>query len=97
MKDKINIINLYDCYSNLFTDKQIMYFEDYYFEDLSLSEIAENYNISRAAAHKQIKDVVSKLNDYESKLKILEKKEKIIKLLKEKDIKIKEEIEEILK
>lgn len=97
MIDKIEIINLYDCYSNLFTEKQTTYFEDYYFEDLSLSEIAENYNISRAAAHKQIKEVVTKLNDYELKLKILEKKEKIINYLKDKDDIIKEEIEGILK
>ena len=97
MKDKIRIINLYDCYSNLFTNKQITYFEDYYFEDLSLSEIAENYSISRAAAHKQIKEVVNKLNDYETKLKILEKKDKIINYLKYKDTIIKEEIEEIIK
>ena len=51
------IISLYDTYNSLLTDKQKLYFEDYYFNNLSLSEMSENYEVSRNAIHKQIKEV----------------------------------------
>ena len=44
--DKIYLNEIYIYYKELFTEKQQMYFEDYYMNDLSLSEIAENYDIS---------------------------------------------------
>ena len=40
---RVYIIDLYDIYGSLLTEKQRAYFEDYYFLDLSLSEMAENY------------------------------------------------------
>jgi len=75
-----NIIRLYDLYQNLLTEKQRLYFEDYYFSDLSISEIADNYNISRNGVHDQIKRTVNELNELEEKLKINEKINKISKL-----------------
>ena len=42
---------LYDYYGSLLTDRQRSYYEDYYFSNLSLSEIAENNNVSRNAVH----------------------------------------------
>ena len=66
------IISLYDIYNSLLTDKQKLYFEDYYFNNLSLSEMSENYEVSRNAIHKQIKEVNSKLEDFELKLKIID-------------------------
>lgn len=94
MKNKIYLINLFDLYGELFTDKQKEYFEEYYFNDLSLSEIANNYSVSRNAAYKQIKEVEKKLIEYENKLKMYDKKEKILELIK--DDKLKEEILDIL-
>ena len=88
------LISLYDIYSNLLTDKQRSYFEDYYFMDLSLSEIAENYLISRNGVHDQIKRTVNALVDYENKLKLYEKLSKINKL--DIDSSIKEIISNIL-
>ena len=75
-----NIIRLYDLYQNLLTEKQRLYFEDYYFSDLSISEIADNYNISRNGVHDQIKRTVNELNELEEKLKLNEKINKICKL-----------------
>ncbi len=69
--------DLYDLYGSLLTDKQCQYFEDYYFHNLSFSEIADVYHISRNAAFKQVHTVVLKLDEYEKKLKLLQKKEKI--------------------
>ena len=72
MDKKIYLNNLYDYYGGLFTDKQQEYFEAYYFDDLSLSEIAENNGVSRNAVHGQIKIVEEKLLFYEEKLKLYE-------------------------
>ena len=69
--------NLYDYYGSLFTDKQKEYYEDYYFNDLSLAEIAENNGISRNAVHNQLKIVIEKLEFYENNLKLYEKSKKI--------------------
>ena len=40
MENEIFLTNLYDCYKNLLTEKQQEYFEDYYFNNLSLTEIS---------------------------------------------------------
>ncbi len=82
MEDIIYYNELYDLYGDLLTDKQKEYFENYYFNNLSLSEMAENYNVSRNAIHKQLKIVVEKLEDYEDKLQLNCKLKKIDALLK---------------
>lgn len=89
------VIGLYDIYKPLLTDKQKKYFEDYYFEDLSIGEIAENYQISRNAVFDQIKRVTAILMDYEAKLS-LDKKITSIENLDIEDI-IKEKVLEIMK
>ncbi len=72
---------LYDIYRELLTEKQRQYFEDYYFEDLSISEIADNRDVSRNAVFDQIKRVTLILNDYERKLKWLSKTKQISNLV----------------
>lgn len=95
--DVVYINELYDYYGNLLTDKQRMYFEDYYFNNLTLSEMSENYNISRNAIHKQLKDVQIKLENFEQNLKLLEKKKKINKIIEKiDDEKIKEQLKELI-
>ena len=96
--DKLVYLNtLYDCYKSLFTEKQQMYFELYYWENLSLGEIANNNNVSRNAIHNQLKIMEEKLIELEEKLKLNEKKEKITNLLKNKiDEKTLDEIKELL-
>lgn len=64
----IELINLYDRYQTLLTMKQRMYFEQYYFDDFSITEISENQDVSRNAVHDLIKRTVQKLYDYEEKL-----------------------------
>ena len=96
--DKYIYLNeLYDLYKNLFTDKQKNYFEEYYFNNLSLSEIAENQNVSRNAVHNELKLIENRLEELEEKLELNKKKNKIIELLENKiDNKIIEEIKNIL-
>ena len=66
-------IALFDTYKELLTLKQQEYFVLYYYEDLSLKEIAEFKNVSRNAVFDQIKKVINILEDYEAKLKVYEK------------------------
>ncbi len=68
----IELINLYDLYQDLLTEKQKVYFEGYYFDDYTLQEISENNNVSRNAVHDQLKRTINKLNDFESKLHLKE-------------------------
>ena len=83
--DKYIYLNeLYDYYKELFTEKQQEYFEDYYFNNLSLGEIAENYGVSRNAIHNQLKIMEDKLEEYERVLKLYEKRNKIIAILEDK-------------
>ena len=77
MKDRLYLISLYDIYGELLTEKQKEYFEDYYFNNLTLSEMSENYEVSRNAIHKQLKETETKLNKYENTLSILKKNERI--------------------
>ena len=81
MENEIYLTKLYDYYGSILTDKQREYFEDYYFNNLSLLEISENHNVSRNAVHKQLKESVLKLEDLESKLNIYEKMKKIENIL----------------
>ena len=97
MEEFIYYNNLYDCYYKLLTEKQRVYFEEYYFNNLSLSEISENYGVSRNAVYKQIQITIEKLKEYEEKLKLLSRKEKLEKIITlEKDKTIKNMIEQLL-
>ena len=67
------ITMLFEFYGNLLTEKQQEYFVMYYYDDLTLSEIAEIKSVSRNAVFDQIKKVLVILEEYESKLKIHQK------------------------
>ena len=79
---------LYDLYENLLTENEKECFIDYYQDNLSLSEIAENKGLSRSAVSKTLKTVTEKLKYYESNLHLKEKNEKLSKLLEEDNIEI---------
>lgn len=96
MKDILYYNELYDIYGGLLTEKQRQYFEDYYFDNLSFSEIASNYDVSRNNAFKQIHNIISKLIEYEEILQLNSKKDKIYKIIEKAPDNIKKEIEEIL-
>ena len=83
MEDRVYLITLYDYYGKLLTEKQRMYFEDYYFDNLTMEEIAENDNVNKNAISKQIINIKEKLNYYEEVLKLYNNKLEIEKILKE--------------
>lgn len=72
---------LYDFYGELLTAHQQNIYEDAVYNDMSLSEIAEEHGISRQGVHDLIKRCDRILQEYESKLHLVEKfmgaKEKI--------------------
>ena len=92
----VELTILYDYYGELLTNKQKLYFEDYYFSNLSLQEIAENNNVSRNAVHNSLKDIISKLKYFEDKLKLYEKSKEINKLIENIDDDIKNKIKELI-
>ncbi len=96
MENTVYLTILYDYYKNLLTEKQCLYFEDYYFYNLSLSEMAESYHISRSAVNKQLNLTINKLYEYESKLNLYENGLKIKKLIEKLPEKTKEEIEKLI-
>ena len=95
MKERLYLISLYDLYGNLLTDKQQTYFEEYYFNNLSLSEMSDLYGVSRSAVGKSLKEIEAKLNNYEDKINIYKKLNKVNKLIKDEELKTK--IEDIFK
>ncbi|MCK9471120.1 MAG: hypothetical protein M0Q88_05130 [Bacilli bacterium] len=76
-------IILFDLYEAILTDKQRIYFKEYYFNDLSLSEIGTNYDISRSAVFDQINKVHQLLDKYENSLKLYSKYMKRLEILNE--------------
>lgn len=69
-EDRFYIITLYDYYESLLTEKQRAYFKMYFFNDLSLSEIASEFNVSRAAIQDSIKKIIKDLKYYEDNLQL---------------------------
>ncbi|WP_371256505.1 putative DNA-binding protein [Psychrobacillus sp. FJAT-21963] len=67
---------LFDFYQALLTDKQRSYMQLYYLDDLSLGEIAEEYDISRQAVYDNIRRTEAMLEEYEEKLNLFTKFEK---------------------
>ena len=86
---RTEISQLFDIYGSLLTDKQRGIFALYYAEDLSITEIAEENGISRAAVHDAIKAAEKALLDYEKKLEILRKKEQLERTLSDVKSKVK--------
>ena len=64
---------LFDFYQALLTEKQRSYMELYYLDDHSLGEIAESYEISRQAVYDNIRRTEAMREEYEDKLRLLEK------------------------
>ena len=73
MKKIVKISMLNQIYGGLLTKKQNEIIEDYYNNDLSLSEIAENNEITRQAIRDVLKKSEKKLFEYEETLSIMEK------------------------
>ncbi len=74
---------LYDFYGELLTEHQRQVYEDVVFNDLSLSEAAEERGISRQGVHDLIRRCDKLLKEYERKLGLVEKFLKTREMAKE--------------
>ena len=87
MEKNVQISILLETYGKLLTKKQYQMLDDYYNNDLSLSEIAENENITRQAVRDNLKKGENKLFEYEEKLGIMKRtllqEQKIANILSE--------------
>lgn len=83
LEEIIYLNNLFDLYQSLLTPAQSEIFNEYYNDNLSLSEISEIHNISRSAASYSLKLVRKKLEKFEAKLHLNEIIEEIKKENKE--------------
>ena len=98
----IRYAKLYNIYKSQLSKTQQEIIEDYYFADLSITEIAENRSISRSAVEDALSKGSNKLDELEKELKVLEKSESTkekLESLKSRALNMKEveEIEEIEK
>ena len=73
MEKNVKISMLCEIYGKLLTEKQLDILENYYDKDLSLSEIAENEEITRQAVRDIIKKGENKLFDLEEKLGVMKR------------------------
>ena len=72
MEDFAKTSMLFDIYGGLLTDKKKRVMEMYHEDDMSLSEIAEELEVSRAAVYDSLRSAESLLHSYEEKLGILD-------------------------
>ena len=71
MEKNVEISMLCEIYGKLLTEKQITILNDYYNNDYTLSEIAENHQITRQAVRDNIKKGENKLFELEEKLGVI--------------------------
>lgn len=71
LDNNMRVIKLIDCYGKLLTDKQYDIMTNYYFDNLSLSEIGDNFGISRQAVSDCINKSIKILENFEDKLNVI--------------------------
>ncbi len=97
MKKEVYLTILYDYYSELLKPLEKEIFKGYYFDNLSLGELSDAFDVSRNAIHKRLKSIDEKLCFYEEKLGLKKKEDKILEIIKKiEDENLKHEIEELL-
>ena len=73
MEDFVRQSLLFDFYGDLLTEHQKLVYGSFIQEDLSLSEIAQDSGISRQGVHDMIKRCRNILEEYESKLHLVDR------------------------
>lgn len=73
MTDSFHVSMLLDFYGQLLTERTRDLLEQYYSEDMSLSEIADNESVTRQTVHDTIRRGEKALVSYEDKLGLVER------------------------
>lgn len=97
LEKNIRVNSLFDKYESLLSKTQQKMISLYYRDDLSLGEIAELEGVSRNAVYDSVKKGINLLEEYESKLHLLEKNREIDELLDQLlDKDLSEEVRELI-
>lgn len=96
LEKTIKYNELLHIYGSLLSDTQKEIATSYFEYDLSLSEIADEKGISRAAVEDAIKKSIVKLDQLESNLHILENNKNIEEIIKDLDDETRNKIEKVL-
>ena len=83
LEENIRITSLIDAYGKLLTNKQFEIVSSYYFDNLTLTEIGDNYNISRQAVNDCINQSLKALETYEEKLQLIARNNAVIDKLRQ--------------
>jgi len=81
VEEKVYWSKLFEAYQSLLTTKQREYFDQTINEDLSLQELAENFHVSRAAIHDANRKTEQLLENFETKLQLVAKREALSEIL----------------
>ena len=102
LEKRVELSKLFDFYGSLLKENQKEIFEDYVFNDYSISEIAEEHGLTRQGIFDTVKRCSRSLNEYDEKLGLIDKFEKtkeivgkVNKLAKSKDPSSFDKIEEL--
>ena len=76
LEKTLKMNQLFSFYGELLTSKQKNYMADYYEEDYTLAEIADNHGVSRQAVYDSLKRTEDTLLDYEKKLHLVKEFER---------------------
>ena len=77
LEESLRLSLLFDFYSPLLTEKQKSVMSDFVYRNISISELGSLYKTSRQAINDLIKRTTGILEEYEKKLGLLKKFEKI--------------------
>lgn len=91
MEEIVKLSLLYDFYGELLTEHQKSICEDYFFNNIGLSEIADERGTSRQAVHDMVKRCEKLLVGYEEKLHLLERFQNTKEMVKQ----VKEEVNKL--
>lgn len=81
MLDKVEGNLLFDFYGVLLTEHQKEVLDDYFNDDLSMSELADEYEVSKSAISDLIKRCLNQLEEYESKLHLIKQARSLDELI----------------
>ncbi len=78
MAKNLDMVSLIDTYAAVLTEKQREMLEQYYYDDLSLAEIAQNSGISRQGVRDSIKRGETAMLELEDKLGLARKTSELV-------------------
>lgn len=96
IEENVKLGNLIDIYGDLLSEKQKLAITRYVNADMSLSEIAQDENITRAGVLDAIQKAKQKLYFYEEKLKLCKIKQDLNAILNSDEKSIKNEIKQLM-